>query len=1329
MTSLLERFTNNNYTKISEHNNNSNNNHKATSISIPATPLNLTNKNMLTINDVKGTNKTMARSIDIDFKNSLRNRNQTRLTRPIALVKQHQQELNNLEIENDLEKTLNLSNSSNKIKIRLLVFVEDSDGIRSNIFDSAKQSGSTLNSNQLINNTKELKKLSKSVMNNKLNGKLNNEPSSLPSSKIPINRLINNNNISNNSSNATTSSNKLTHEVITRMVFGSFPMLVSNRTAIKVHSLKSTNKTMISNVFTYYNNNHFSNTKNSTLNCYCNNKSSSSNNNIAGSIPISNSSKIPKTNCKIVTSTEPSSPVDHIKPSDMTKKPDILSSESSSFNSTSNLYLMMNNNMNNKTNSNANINMLGSSVPTSSICGGSYAGMYKRFMRSISNSLISSNSNLTATNNTNNGETLHNEFLNTTTNENSNSNKQNLESSFTSANNEPDNVSMSGGSTNNNHQSFLCEKCVENNLYPKYKVGVAILFCLPQESNINSNHNTPNNNNNNNNNNNSNQHVINSNSGTPPPPFHMSPSASCSNNGLFMSEATTPSHSNLCSIPFVNSAHVGKSQNNGSGVGKMFDQIALFPATSSSSNSPTSPPNSPNSVSSMLQSNNLGVISKRGDVANGSGVKAVNESASLNEDFYEFFFSHLPIIEYQFKEMREKIINYLPYYFSSPKYQNHLHQHSYNHHQHRHSITSQASNNSNLSGSGLAQHSTTSGKSTNYSSLNSSTVNLLTSLNEQKVHLPQIQVLSFSKHMINEIESFERKFNLLYNSPRLTCPAWLSLINTKTYNQQNNSNKANIINISNNLINEFNHLSKIVETPILNKTLSQTPKTSEYFNQIFQNIKNSFTNSTSLTHSQSYTNGFSISSNNNNNNNMNTSILGNTDSSSSNSSSLFLSTMLSTILKHHLSWVYTVLPSNEMTESTDNNSTKTSSLKTKLRKQRANWTSILEKSNPYNPLWAVLSDLHGSVNQPLKLVRTVVVGQNRELVESILFFLSYFIRCGNSSYFDIIQENFDFNKLVNPLLDLNQLTTAQQTTTTTESNSSDMSREINITDLKYDHMSQLSVILSNKNNETNENGKVISNKRQKDIVDSRNKNRSSVSTASSLSPPITNTTNTTNTSSSSSSSPFNTLPSSKKRHVSSSSNGVNCNAQELPLIGFKLRQNYQKSTRMQDNFGYSLLANYCDEFVFEFVLHGTSDRSFLPDLQQKIQFSKNNSILDCPIDESVYIVVDLDQVEIKVFSSDVSKPVIKEKPVPIIDNLLQSILNMIKLFQNSEFVLLHLEDKLQELYTKSITLNQLKSQSHQIEDSTLMQLMEIDDPLDLDFLKRVLSAVKIPNLF
>ena len=78
----------------------------------------------------------------------------------------------------------------------------------------------------------------------------------------------------------------------------------------------------------------------------------------------------------------------------------------------------------------------------------------------------------------------------------------------------------------------------------------------------------------------------------------------------------------------------------------------------------------------------------------------------------------------------------------------------------------------------------------------------------------------------------------------------------------------------------------------------------------------------------------------------------------------------------------------------------------------------------------------------------------------------------------------------------------------------------------------------------------------------------------------------------------------KPRNLSSNSNGENCSAQELPLIGCELKPNHYKSTRMQDNFGYSLLAGYCDEFVFEFVLHGTSDRTFLNDLHERLVFSK-----------------------------------------------------------------------------------------------------------------------------
>ncbi|RMZ93412.1 hypothetical protein BpHYR1_016496, partial [Brachionus plicatilis] len=103
--------------------------------------------------------------------------------------------------------------------------------------------------------------------------------------------------------------------------------------------------------------------------------------------------------------------------------------------------------------------------------------------------------------------------------------------------------------------------------------------------------------------------------------------------------------------------------------------------------------------------------------------------------------------------------------------------------------------------------------------------------------------------------------------------------------------------------------------------------------------------------------------------------------------------------------------------------------------------------------------------------------------------------------------------------------------------------------------------------------------------------------------------------------------------------------------------------------------------------------------------------------------------EVKVYSSESSKPVLVEKPIGLVDSLVQSVLNMADLFQNSEFVLLYLEDKLQELYTKSETMNQVKSQSKEISDEKLMQLIDINDADDLDFLRQIQSAITIPSMF
>jgi hypothetical protein len=926
-----------------------------------------------------------------------------------------------------------------------------------------------------------------------------------------------------------------------------------------------------------------------------------------------------------------------------------------------------NNNNNNKNNDNnnnngesgrlhqsssSNLSVLGSSVPAT--CGGSYAGVYKRFMRSISNSLISSNGNLAAAGATASNMESHIEggSFNAAANP----------SEFETGSQPAHNYSNSNSVWNN--QASLCEKCVENNCYPKYKVGVSIMFCLPGNGSNETN---------------SNQTKFNDDSpinGESTPLISQTPTP-------------LPANSSLNAIPFLNSTGYQNNSNRQppmptlSSSSRLFDPLVLFPATSSSSSSPpTSTANSPSSniiASSVGKNSAVTTINNNNEndvlttpVVDSTSPSSITQS-SLNEDFYEFFFSHLPIIEYQFKELRERIMRQLPFYFNSPKFhQNHSH---YYQQHHRNSVTSQTSN-----GSGNGNK-----------SLNSSTLNLLTTSGNSSIGgsttTSNPTGLSFTRQMLVEFETFEHKFNMLYHSPRLTSPAWLSLINTKrvasspvsanpsSTTVNNNNNKRSILNISNNLIGDLNFLNSVMllETTRATARLVTVPKTTpnssggsssndhnSYLGHIFQNIKNFYSNNNNNNNNNqsngsgdpsSTSSSLTVNVNNNNNNYNRPSLNSIFDSSSTIATSLgasvsnknsgrpshFLSTLLSTILKHHLSWVYTVLPSSEETATNDST---TANLRSKLRKQRANWTSVLEKTNPYNPLWAQLSDLHGAVNQPLRLVRTVVVGRDRELVERVLFFLSYFIRCGNSSYFDIAQEHFDFEKLSSLSANANaseldqhlsmtsepggdspssndnnsHLTTANVTktlaenslaTNTSSSESSDSStassttsrstREVDLTDLKYDPVAQLSLIIGVQTGNSSE-------KTNAAVAAPATVTRLSVS---SISPPDQSLFHLHNHNGHHDSKPGH----SKRRHVSSSSNGMNCNAQELPLIGCKLKQNHVKSTRMQDNFGYSLLASFCEEFVFEFVLHGTSDRSFLNDLQHRISFCKNVSFI------------------------------------------------------------------------------------------------------------------------
>uniref|UniRef100_A0A1Q3EZQ1 UDENN FNIP1/2-type domain-containing protein n=1 Tax=Culex tarsalis TaxID=7177 RepID=A0A1Q3EZQ1_CULTA len=102
---------------------------------------------------------------------------------------------------------------------------------------------------------------------------------------------------------------------------------------------------------------------------------------------------------------------------------------------------------------------------------------------------------------------------------------------------------------------------------------------------------------------------------------------------------------------------------------------------------------------------------------------------------------------------------------------------------------------------------------------------------------------------------------------------------------------------------------------------------------------------------------------------------------------LFISTLLTAVLTHHLGWVSTIAPIVGPADGTDSSGCTVQREKDKISKITAN--------HPYNVLWAQLGDLYGAVGHPVKLSKTIICGsaQMSNTIEKILNVLSYFIRC------------------------------------------------------------------------------------------------------------------------------------------------------------------------------------------------------------------------------------------------------------------------------------------------------------------------------------------------
>ncbi|NXN98814.1 FNIP2 protein, partial [Rhinopomastus cyanomelas] len=101
----------------------------------------------------------------------------------------------------------------------------------------------------------------------------------------------------------------------------------------------------------------------------------------------------------------------------------------------------------------------------------------------------------------------------------------------------------------------------------------------------------------------------------------------------------------------------------------------------------------------------------------------------------------------------------------------------------------------------------------------------------------------------------------------------------------------------------------------------------------------------------------------------------------------FFAALLTAVLTYHLAWVPTVMPVDHPP------------LKAFSEKRTSQSVNMLAKSHPYNPLWAQLGDLYGAIGSPVRMTRTVIVGKRKELVQRLLYVLTYFIRCSE------LQEN------------------------------------------------------------------------------------------------------------------------------------------------------------------------------------------------------------------------------------------------------------------------------------------------------------------------------------
>ncbi|XP_060063354.1 folliculin-interacting protein 2-like [Ylistrum balloti] len=212
---------------------------------------------------------------------------------------------------------------------------------------------------------------------------------------------------------------------------------------------------------------------------------------------------------------------------------------------------------------------------------------------------------------------------------------------------------------------------------------------------------------------------------------------------------------------------------------------------------------------------------------------------------------------------------------------------------------------------------------------------------------------------------------------------------------------------------------------------------------------------------------------------------------------------------------------------------------------------------------------------------------------------------------------------------------------------------------------------------------------------------------------------------------------SRRRHLSSTSSydvdlsDPTSGCKELDMPNFSGELSSSSIKVFDRNFGRSLMAGYSDHYLSDFVLHGTSENSFHEKLRSDLEVAVQHSVLDEPIGEAVCVIADTDQWCVNVASSrDIDKPFEPlTKPViasQLVCNLMEGVHQLCKLKMSSEFCLMHLEDRLQEIFFKSKMLAEYLKDVKKCNIKELTQLLGFE-PGDLPLLVAI-AGTHSPHL-